>query len=75
MLLKEIIRTPEFGRLMEEVNNYKHPIALFGLSRTARAAFIAAMAEITGKATVSEHLPRHEISCIERTRFIDYAFS
>ena len=28
MLLKEIIRTPEFGRLMEEVNNYKHPIAL-----------------------------------------------
>ncbi|MBQ8603492.1 MAG: transcription-repair coupling factor [Oscillospiraceae bacterium] len=49
MLLKEIIRTAEFSRLMEEVNSYRQPIALFGLSRTARAAFIAAVAQVTGR--------------------------
>ncbi len=49
MLLKEIIRTSEFARLMEEINNYRQPIALFGLSRTARAAFIAAVARMTDR--------------------------
>ena len=49
MLLKEIIRTAEFSRLMEEINNFRQPIALFGLSRTARAAFISAVAQITGR--------------------------
>ncbi len=49
MLLKEIIRTGEFSHLMEEINNYKQPIALFGLSRTARAAFISAVGQMTGR--------------------------
>ena len=29
------------------------------------------IAEIIGRATVSEHLPIHEISCMLKTRFID----
>ena len=49
MLLQEIIRTGEFARLMEEINNYRQPIALFGLSRTARAAFVAAVRQVTGR--------------------------
>ncbi|MBQ3008845.1 MAG: transcription-repair coupling factor, partial [Oscillospiraceae bacterium] len=49
MLLKEIIRTSEFSRLMDEIKNYRQPVALFGLSRTARAAFIAATAQVTGR--------------------------
>ena len=47
MLLKEIINTGEFARLMNEINSYSKPIALFGLSRTARAAFIAAIQQVT----------------------------
>ncbi len=49
MLLKEIIRTNEFSHLMGELTDYKNPIALFGLSRTARAAYIAAVSQITGR--------------------------
>mgnify|MGYP007112517486 FL=1 len=47
MLLKEIINTGEFARLMNEINSYSKPIALFGLSRTARAAFMAAIQQVT----------------------------
>jgi len=49
MLLKEIMQTGEFARLLNEINNYRQPIALFGLSRTARAAFIAAVQQKTGR--------------------------
>ncbi len=49
MLLKEIINTAEFGRLMNEINSYSQPIALFGLSRTARAAFLSAIQQVTGR--------------------------
>ncbi len=49
MLLKEIIRTAEFSHLKNEIDSYCQPIALFGLSRTARAAFIAAVARTTGR--------------------------
>ncbi len=49
MLLKEIINTAEFARLMNEINSYSQPIALFGLSRTARAAFLSAIQQVTGR--------------------------
>ena len=49
MLLQEIIRTGEFSRLMEEINNYRQPVALFGLSRTARRAFVAAVSSMTDR--------------------------
>ena len=49
MLLKEIINTGEFARLMNEINSYSRPIALFGLSRTARAAFLSAIQKVTGR--------------------------
>lgn len=47
MILKEIINTSEFQKLVNEINSYKRPIALFGLSKTARAAFISAVYKIT----------------------------
>ena len=49
MLLKEISRTPEFLKLVNEIQGYSSPIALFGLSQTARAAFIAAVQKTTGR--------------------------
>ncbi len=49
MILKEIINTAEFARLMNEINTYKQPIALFGLSKTARAAFISAVSMVTDR--------------------------
>ena len=49
MFLKEIINTAEFGRLMNEITGYRQPIALFGLSRTARAAFLSAIQQVTGR--------------------------
>ncbi|MBR6609096.1 MAG: transcription-repair coupling factor, partial [Oscillospiraceae bacterium] len=49
MLLKEIINTGEFARLINEINSYSQPIALFGLSRTARAAFLSAIQQVTGR--------------------------
>ncbi len=49
MLLKELIRTPEFIKLHNEINAYTAPVALFGLSQTARAAFIAAVQKQTGR--------------------------
>lgn len=49
MLLKEISKTPEFLKLVNEVQSYSSPIALFGLSQTARAAFIAAVQKITDR--------------------------
>ena len=33
-------------------------------------AHSAPVAEIIGNATVNEHLPKHEMSCIAKTRFI-----
>ena len=49
MLLKEIINTAEFARLINEINRYSQPIALFGLSLTARAAFLSAIQQVTGR--------------------------
>ncbi|MDD6186903.1 MAG: transcription-repair coupling factor [Oscillospiraceae bacterium] len=49
MILTEIKRTAEFIRLAESVENSKKPIALFGLSGTARAAYIAALSRESGK--------------------------
>ena len=49
MLLKELCRTQEFVKLHNEIRDYKSPIALFGLSQTARAAFIAAIQQQTGR--------------------------
>ena len=49
MILKEIINTAEFARLMNEIHSYKKPIALFGLSKTARAAFISAVSQVSGR--------------------------
>ena len=46
MLLKEIAKTQEFIKLYNEICSYSSPIALFGLSQTARAAFISAVCEI-----------------------------
>ncbi len=47
MLLKEISRTTEFLKLINEIQLYSSPIALFGLSQTARGAFIAAVQQMT----------------------------
>lgn len=47
MLLKEIAKTGEFQKLLGEVQGYTKPIALFGLSQTARAAFIKALQSAT----------------------------
>ena len=52
MLLKELIRTQEFIKLSNELRDYKSPIALFGLSQTARAAFIAAIQQMTGRQVI-----------------------
>lgn len=52
MLLKELIRTQEFIKLSNELRDYKSPIALFGLSQTARAAFIAAIQQMTDRQVV-----------------------
>lgn len=49
MLLKEISRTQEFIKLYNEISAYTSPIALFGLSQTARAAFISAIQQQTGR--------------------------
>ncbi len=49
MLLKEIMQTAEFDRLIKEINDYKRPIALFGLSKTALAAFVSAVQTATGR--------------------------
>ncbi|MBQ7816160.1 MAG: transcription-repair coupling factor, partial [Oscillospiraceae bacterium] len=49
MLLKEICKTGEFVKLVNEINAYSSPIALFGLSQTARAAFISAIQKTTGR--------------------------
>lgn len=49
MLLKEIMQTAEFDRLINEINDYKRPIALFGLSKTALAAFVSAVHTATGR--------------------------
>ena len=52
MLLKELIRTQEFIKLSNEINAYSSPIALFGLSQTARAAFVAAVQQMTDRQVV-----------------------
>ena len=49
MLLKEICKTSEFLKLVNEIKAYTSPIALFGLSQTARAAFISAIQQVTGR--------------------------
>ena len=49
MLLKEIAKTQEFTKLYNEICAYTSPIALFGLSQTARAAFISAIQQQTGR--------------------------
>jgi len=49
MLLKEISKTTEFVKLVNEIQRYSSPIALFGLSQTARAAFIAAVQKMTNR--------------------------
>ncbi|MBE6887264.1 MAG: transcription-repair coupling factor [Ruminococcaceae bacterium] len=49
MLLKEIAKTQEFIKLYNEICSYSSPIALFGLSQTARAAFISAIQQQTGR--------------------------
>ena len=49
MLLKEISKTPEFLKLVNEIQSYSSPIALFGLSQTARAAFISAVQKVTDR--------------------------
>ena len=49
MLLKELTRTTEFIKLTNEIKAYKSPVALFGLSQTARAAFIAAIQQVTDR--------------------------
>ena len=49
MLLKEIIKTQEFSKINNEICEYTSPIALFGLSQTARAAFISAIQQTTGR--------------------------
>ena len=49
MLLKEIRKTNEFNKLLSEINSYSQPVALFGLSQTARAAFIQAISDATGR--------------------------
>ncbi|MBQ5324911.1 MAG: transcription-repair coupling factor [Oscillospiraceae bacterium] len=49
MLLKEIAKTQEFIKLYNEICSYSSPIALFGLSQTARAAFISAVQQQTGR--------------------------
>ena len=52
MLLKELIRTQEFIKLTNEIKAYKSPVALFGLSQTARAAFVAAVQQVTERQVV-----------------------
>lgn len=49
MLLKEIVKTQEFIKINNEIREYTSPIALFGLSQTARAAFIAAIQQTTNR--------------------------
>ena len=43
------MQTAEFDRLIKEINDYKRPIALFGLSKTALAAFVSAVQTATGR--------------------------
>ena len=49
MLLKELAKTQEFIKIYNEICGYSSPIALFGLSQTARAAFISAVQQQTGR--------------------------
>ena len=49
MFLREIISSADFGRLINELNAAQNPVALFGLPKTARAAYIRALAQVTGR--------------------------
>lgn len=52
MVLTELIKTPEFVKINNEIQAYKNPIGLFGLSQSAKAAYIAALQKTTGKNVV-----------------------
>lgn len=49
MFLREIISSADFTRLINELNAAQNPVALFGLPKTARAAYIRALAQVTGR--------------------------
>ena len=49
MFLREIISSADFSRLINELNAAQNPVALFGLPKTARAAYIRALAQVTGR--------------------------
>ena len=50
MFLREIISSADFTRLINELNAAQNPVALFGLPKTARAAYIRALARDIGRA-------------------------
>ncbi len=47
MIIKEIKKNSDYQKLLLEILNYKSAIGLFGLSKTARASFLAALNDDT----------------------------